>query len=109
MKYFIFYQGAPHFADVSVGGDVVNVGLTNDIDLADLALRALYLDAPITTGGVWSIPTASLHGGSFLLPEEAKINKNDLNVGQLSGVINASEPRLLKVDTLSYSALTFTN
>ncbi len=78
----------------------MNVGFTNDIDLADLATRALYLDRPIKTGGVWSMSEASLHGGSFLLPEEAKINNNSLNVGQLSGVTSVNDPRLLKVGKL---------
>lgn len=54
----------------------MNVGLISDIDLADLASRALYLDKPINTDAVWSIennPTL-LHGGNFLLPFQAKIN-----------------------------------
>jgi len=89
--------GSPHFSDLTVSGNVVNVGLTNDIDLADLASRALYLDAPINTNAVWSIGNAMIHGGNFLLPVEAKINDSPFNVGQLTGATSSIEPRILKV------------
>lgn len=78
----------------------MNVGLTNDIDLTDLASRALYLDAPINTNAVWSMENAMIHGGNFLLPVEAKINDvidNPFNVGQLTGITSFVEPRILKV------------
>lgn len=89
--------GAPQFSDLTISGNVVNVGLTNDIDLADLASRALYLDAPINTNAVWSLGNAIIHGGNFLLPVEAKINDNSFNVGQLTGITSFVEPRILKV------------
>ena len=95
--FFFYFLGAPHFRDLTVRGNVVNVGLTNDIDLADLASRALYLDEPINTNAVWSMENAVLHGGNFLLPVEAKINDQPFNIGQLTGSTSFNEPRILKV------------
>lgn len=95
-KQFLFL-GAPHFSDFSVSGDIVNIRLTNDIDLSDLAARTLYLDSPIETDAVWSMNNTFLLGESFLLPIEAKINEQPLNVGQLTGEISFNEPRILKV------------
>lgn len=91
-------KGAPHFIDLVVSDSVANVQLTNDINLTDLAARALYLDEPINTNGTWKMTKASVHGGSFLLPVEAKINQQPLSVGQLIGeVTGAHELRLLQV------------
>lgn len=97
--FYFCLLGAPHFKDLTVSGNVVNVGLTNDIDLADLASRALYLDEPINTNAVWSIENSPtfLHEGNFLLPVEAKINDSPFNVGQLTGSTSFNEPRILKV------------
>lgn len=75
----------------------MNIRLTNDIDLSDLAARTLYLDSPIETDAVWSMNKTFLLGESFLLPIEAKINEQPLNVGQLTGEISFNEPRILKV------------
>lgn len=91
-------HGAPHFSDFSVSGDIVNIRLTNDIDLSDLAARTLYLDSPIETDAVWSMNKTFLLGESFLLPIEAKINEQPLNVGQLTGEISFNEPRILKAE-----------
>lgn len=79
------------FTNLVVNGDVANVGLTNDVDLADLAKRALYLDKPINTNGSWTVVKASVHGGSFLLPIEAKINERPSSVGQLIGETDSNE------------------
>lgn len=81
MTYF-FTEGAPILTDLAVNGNVTNVKLTNDVDLTDLATRALYLDEPINTNGTWNMKRATVHGGSFLLPIEAKINEQSA-VGKL--------------------------
>lgn len=93
----MLFVGAPHFTDFTVSGDIENVRLTNDINLADLAARSLYLDAPIDTNAVWSMDKTLISGANFLLPIEAKINERKLNVGQLTGEISSNEPRTLKV------------
>lgn len=80
----------------------MSVGLTNDIDLAELATQSVYSDEPINTAGIWSAKNISLQGKSFLLPIEAKINDEPFNVGELSGIFDRSRPHLLKVINLVY-------
>lgn len=79
------FTGASHWMDVLVNSDVDSVDLTNDIDLADLASKALYLDRPISTASRWSMKQAVVSGSHFLQPVEANINNLPFTIGQLIG------------------------
>ena len=77
--------GAPFWREFEINGDVDRVELTNDIDLADLAVRAAYVDQPFFTTAKWSAPSVTITGNTFLMPVEASINDVLLTVGQLNG------------------------
>lgn len=96
----LFTLGSPILADLAVHGEVINVELTNDVDFTDLAVRALYLDQPINTNGTWYVLKATVHGGNFLLPIEAKINEQPA-VGKLIGEIDSNEAILSQVPIIS--------
>lgn len=87
------FTGAPNWKDFVVNGDVSRVDLTNDVDLADLAARAAYLDQPIVTKAKWSAPMVNVSGKAFLMPVEASINDAPFTVGQLNGK-NVSSSRM---------------
>ena len=87
---------------------MTNVELTNDINIADLAAQALYLDSPVNTSGTWTMSQASIHGGSFLLPIETTINHQVLRVGLLAGEIDSTnDTRLIKVKRFDWHMVMF--
>ena len=67
-------KGVPRLTKLIVAGNVSRVGLTNDIDLSDLAADALYLDEPIHSNGRWKMNTASIRGDNFLQAVDGKVN-----------------------------------
>ena len=85
--------------DVLVNSDVDSVDLTNDIDLADLANKALYLDQPISTASRWSMKQAVVSGSHFLQPVEADINNLPFSVGQLIGKNDSNSNESIQVVT----------
>ena len=91
--------------DVLVNADVDNVRLTNDIDLADLASKAFYLDQTITTSSKWSINQAIVGGRHFLQPVEADINNQPFNIGQLIGKNDSITNESIQVNYLIYFIL----
>ena len=92
--------GVPHLKKLVVDGDIDRVGLTNDIDLSNMAAGALYLDGTINSKGNWKINTADVKGDNFL--QSLSGNLNGLSIQQLvaagnsnSSTINQSKVRLV--------------
>lgn len=79
------FLGAPDWKNVIVRGDLVGVGLTNDVNLAALAGQALYVDTSIQTNAKWTTKKVTLQKGHLLLPVEATVNEESFRVGKLLG------------------------